>query len=149
MILTQEQKEILKGKICPYCKKPTEFCDSSIVYNKSFGMIYYCKDCNAWVGVHKGTDRALGRLANSELREFKKEAHKYFDQIWKLNYMSRKEAYAWLASGISVPQEYVHIGMLSVKTCKEVIFLSKQFLNDNRRLDLDFGVEPKTPYYEQ
>ena len=31
-------------------------------------MIYICKPCDAYVGVHKGTDKALGRLANKELR---------------------------------------------------------------------------------
>ena len=67
--------EIIAGKICPYCGKPTEYVDSSIIYGRSYGMIYLCRDCRAYVGVHKGTDQALGRLANAELREAKKEAH--------------------------------------------------------------------------
>ena len=29
----------------------------------------------AYVGVHKGTDKPLGRLANAELRYWKKRAH--------------------------------------------------------------------------
>jgi hypothetical protein len=33
-----------------------------------YGMIYYCPKCRAYVGVHAGTDRAKGRLANAELR---------------------------------------------------------------------------------
>ncbi len=55
---------ILSGKICPYCGNRTEYVDSSVIYGRSYGMIYLCWDCMAYVGVHKGTDRALGRLAN-------------------------------------------------------------------------------------
>ena len=32
--------ELLTGKICPYCGKPTEFVDSSVIYGRSYGMIY-------------------------------------------------------------------------------------------------------------
>lgn len=81
--------EILTGKICPYCGKPTEYVDSSVIYGYSYGMIYLCRDCRAYVGVHKGTDLALGRLANAELREAKKEAHFYFDQIAKTNLINK------------------------------------------------------------
>lgn len=81
--------EILTGKVCPYCGKPTEYVDSSIIYGRSYGMIYLCRECRAYVGVHKGTDQALGRLANAELREAKKETHFYFDQISKTNLITR------------------------------------------------------------
>lgn len=81
--------EIFTGKICPYCGKPTEYVDSSVIYGRSYGMIYLCRDCRAYVGVHKGTDQALGRLANAELRKAKKEAHFYFDQIAKTNLINK------------------------------------------------------------
>lgn len=32
--------EILTGKVCPYCGKPTEFVDSSVIYGRSYGMIW-------------------------------------------------------------------------------------------------------------
>jgi hypothetical protein len=38
--------------------------------------------------------------------------------------------------------------MFSIKTCKDVVYFSKQLMNDNRRLDLDFGAEPVTQYFE-
>lgn len=66
--------DILTGKICPYCGNPTEYVDSSVIYGRSYGMIYLCRNCRAYAGVHKGTNQALGRLANAELREAKKEA---------------------------------------------------------------------------
>ena len=126
--LTNRQKLIIQGKICPYCGKDTEFMDSSIVYGKSYGMIYICRTCNAYVGVHKGTDQALGRLANKQLRVLKHEAHEYFDKIWRFKLMKRTE-------------EYTHIGMFSEKTCRQVIYVSKQLLQK-------YGIESKTPYCE-
>lgn len=147
LVLTDRQKLIVSGKICPYCGRRTEYTDSEEVYGKSYGMIYICRPCNAFVGVHKGTNMALGRLANKDLREAKKNAHLYFDKIWKLSILGRSESYKWLSSMLEIPIEYTHIGMFSIETCRKVVEYSKQFLNDQRRLDLDFGVEPKTPYY--
>ena len=59
---------------CDYCGRPAQLTDSAIVYGRSYGLIYYCAPCQAWVGVHKGTTTPLGRLANHELREWKKAA---------------------------------------------------------------------------
>jgi hypothetical protein len=54
---------------CPYCGQPAIYVDSAAVYRiGSYGMIYLCRPCQAWVGVHPGTDQPLGRLANAELR---------------------------------------------------------------------------------
>lgn len=147
MQLTEIQKLIIEGKICPYCNGNSEYVDSIVIYGKSYGMIYLCKSCDAYCGVHAGTSKSLGRLANSKLRKAKKEAHKYFDKIWKNEHLKRDEAYKWLSEKLKIPLQYTHIGMFSEKTCEEVIFLSKQILNDLRRLDMDFGAEPKTPYY--
>jgi len=120
-ILTQ----IFAGKICPYCNQSTEYIDSSYVYGKSYGMIYICKKCDAYCGVHKGTDKALGRVANAELRELKKLAHATFDPIWQSNMKSRHEAYWWLSNQLNIPKEYTHIGFFGVETCKKVIKICK------------------------
>lgn len=120
---------IVAGKVCPYCKCRTEYFDISFIYNGvSYGMIYICKPCRAYVGVHKGTNNALGRLANSELREWKKEAHKYFDPIWKSNLKDRYGAYLWLSKQLNIPPDYTHIGMFGVDTCKRVVELCKKEL---------------------
>lgn len=137
------------GSKCPYCDRNTVFVDSKEVYRgKSYGMIYLCRPCWAWAGVHKGTDISLGRLADSELREAKKEAHKYFNLIFETGLCTRREAYQWLSEIMNVPREQTHIGYFDIQKCSEVVLYSKQRLNDVRRLDLDFGAEPKTPYYE-
>ena len=147
MELTERQKLIIVGKICPYCGNPTEFVDSSVVYRRSYGMIYLCSGCDAYVGVHKGTNRALGRVARKPLRKMKHQAHEYFDKIWQLGYMKRTEAYAWLSRVLDLPSEYTHIGMFSEITCVRTINFSKQLLNDYRELDLSKRKEPKTPYF--
>lgn len=124
-----EMKEIFEGKICPYCKQPTEFVDSSEVYRESHGMIYLCRPCRAWVRIHKDSEAAaLGRLANAELREWKKKAHDAFDPIWKSNLMSREQAYAWLSEKLKVPRHYTHIGFFGVETCKKLVIICKKEL---------------------
>jgi len=130
MILNRITDEIMKGKVCPYCKGETEYVDSIKIYGVSYGMIYLCEPCNAYCGVHKGTDKALGRLANKELRYWKKEAHKFFDIIWKNEYLTRNQAYEYLAKHLNLPTEYCHIGMFSVKTCQEVVNWSKQMVEE-------------------
>jgi len=129
--------EIMTGKRCPYCLEPTQYIDSKYVYSRSYGMIYICKPCNAWVGVHKGTNKALGRLANEELREAKKEAHKYFDQIAKTglinkiwpvyqpNISNRSKAYMWLSNQMNIPPSECHIGMMGVDQCQQVVDISR------------------------
>lgn len=129
--LSKEQVRIYRGEICPYCGKHSEYVDSQIVYGVSHGMIYICRPCNAYVGVHKGTDRAKGRLADKGLRNQKIEAHKYFDLIWKDKIMSRPSAYKMLAKQLNIPVQYTHIGMFGLKTCKSVVSIAKNILKSH------------------
>ena len=130
--MSKKGDPIINGKICPYCKEETQYIDSVEIYKKDFGMVYYCKPCSAWVGVHKGTDVALGRLANAELRKRKQEAHKYFDPLWKHKMTkgykkgkARRMAYEWLSSRLVTPKEETHIGWFDVDMCNKVIELCK------------------------
>jgi len=136
------------GSKCPYCDGSTEYIDSKVIYGKSYGMIYLCRPCMAYCGVHKGTNISLGRLANASLREAKKEAHKYFNMIYLGGHLTRPEAYAWLCEMLAIPKDETHIGMFDEKLCKDTVYFSKQFLNDMRRLDLDLGANPTTEYFE-
>lgn len=120
--------EVTNGKKCPYCEGKTEYEDSSIIYGRSYGMVYICKPCDAYVGVHKGTDKALGRLANKELREAKKKAHAYFDPLWKRavakgrkKHEARNSAYKWLAKEMGIERDDCHIGMFDVASCEKVV----------------------------
>ena len=135
-IKTKQEKfrAIISGKECPYCSKETELVDSACVYHgHSYGLIYLCRECSAWVGVHKGTQESLGRLANAELRKAKNNAHLYFDPIAKtglINQMglpfingisNRNKAYLWLSEQMKIKKKFCHIGMFDIKQCQSVV----------------------------
>lgn len=108
--------------VCPYCNRLAEYVDSSEVYGgRSYGMIYLCRSCNAYVGCHRGTSKPLGRLANAELRRWKNAAHNAFDPLWKSGQFSRDSAYKLLATRMGLPREQTHIGMFDVEQCKQVV----------------------------
>jgi hypothetical protein len=106
---------------CPYCAEEAVLTDSAEVYSRSYGPIYLCRPCQAWVGVHKGTTRPLGTLANAELREWRKRAHAAFDPLWKGRRMKRAVAYQRLAEIVGVPKQQAHIGMFTVEQCQKLI----------------------------
>ncbi len=75
-------------------------------------------------------------------------SHYYFDKIWsEANLMTREEAYLWLAKQLGVEEHQAHFQGMPKSMCEEAIYYCQQLLNDNRRIDLDFGVEPITPFY--
>lgn len=128
------RKEVFEGKVCPYCNKDARLVDSAVVYGKSYGLIYFCEPCRAWVGVHKGTENALGRLANAELREWKKQAHALFDPLWNRKMKqgiskkrARAKAYKWLAGELGIDPKRCHIGMFDVDQCRQVVQICKQY----------------------
>ena len=131
------QEKYISGEICSYCNKQTQFVDSSIIYNKSYGMIYYCKKCDAYVGVHKHNNKALGRVANKELRDHKIKTHYYFDALWKKaiqngrsQHEARSSAYKWLSKELGIPKKYCHIGMFNIKLCEITVQLCKPYLDE-------------------
>lgn len=116
---------------CPYCGKKAEYVDTIEIYGKSYGMAYLCRPCDAYVGVHDGTDTPLGRLANRELRRWRNRAHAAFDPLWQQGPYRRRrnDAYAWLAGKMGLTKEETHIAMFDVEQCKQVI----QIMNNERR----------------
>ena len=147
--------EIKNGKVCPYCHNKTEYIDSIEVYgNKSYGMIYICRPCSAYVGVHKGTDNALGRLANADLRKAKMEAHHWFDQIartdtgvinevWPVfikKTSNRSKSYLWLSKYLGISVDDCHIGMFDVDMCMRVVEISKLALENHK-----YGMPTRPP----
>lgn len=113
---------------CDYCGEKAELVDSKVIYGRSYGhKVWLCRKCMAYVGCHKGTDKPLGRLANAELRYWKRRAHDAFDPLWKYGRFRgyRNAAYAWLAQKMGIPVEKTHIGMFDVAQCKKVIEIIK------------------------
>ena len=111
--------------LCPYCHKSAELVDSKEIYKKSYGMLWICRPCEAYVGTHKNSKRfaPLGTLANRELREWRKRAHLVFDPIWKESKKQnmRTRTYAWLATKLRLPVNKCHIGMFNLDQCQRTV----------------------------
>lgn len=122
--------------ICPYCKKPAALTTGVEIYphkeNLADDKFYICRPCDARVGVHKGTEKPYGTMAQSELRSLRTHAHKHLDRLWKNGYMTREEAYIWLAFALQVPFKFCHIGSFDKHQCSLTIALSKKKLKGHR-----------------
>lgn len=116
---------------CPYCGKPAVFQQTSahLYHGTDWGPVYECIDCKAWVGCHKGTNEAYGRLANAELRKAKQEAHRLFDALWRSRMrtlklssrVARDGSYLWLARTLGITPQQCHIGMFDLDYCMRTI----------------------------
>lgn len=100
---------------CPYCGSTVVYRSADGIYheNKKGTMLYVCSnfpECDAYVRVHAGTNIPVGSLANHELRSLRRTAHHYFDQLHLSGYMSKQDAYKWLADLVMAPMSEAHIG---------------------------------------
>ncbi len=114
--------------ICPYCGQPAVLTSSEEVYGRDYGLLYLCAPCDAYVGVHRGTTKPKGTLANAELREWRKRAHAAFDPLWQdilttcpnvAKHKARNGAYRLLAEQLEIPVKECHIGMMDEATCDQ------------------------------
>ncbi len=74
-------------------------------------MLYSCSRypvCDANVRTHLGTTIPVGEMANGHLRALRRTDHRYFGQLHQSGFMSKKEAYRWLAATISAPMSQTH-----------------------------------------
>lgn len=113
---------------CPYCGQKAQLVDSKEIYRQSYGMMWLCRPCEAYVGVHRDSKKfkPLGTLANAELRKLRNETHRVFDPLWKNNpRRTRKEAYALLANLMQIPPEQCHVAMFDKSRCLKAIELLK------------------------
>lgn len=138
MELTPIQKDIIYGKICPYCKSKTKQVTELEVYGKEYKgrILIACinfPNCDSYVGTHSD-DTSLGRLANHDLRKAKRNAHYWFDKIWKEKYKKRSELYTELSEFLDLDKEFTHIGMFQIKTCNKVSEWAKLKYNNFKNL---------------
>lgn len=121
-------------KTCAYCPRPAALLrldQPGYPYQRDYGPVWTCVPCKAWVGCHPGTENALGRLANAELRRAKQEAHAAFDPLWKRKMVrdsctkgtARKAGYRWLSEQMGIPYKDTHIGEFDVQQCRRVVEL--------------------------
>lgn len=117
-----KERLVIEGKICPYCWGWSVCADSAEIYNgKSYGWIWLCRPCRAYVGCHKGTKEALGRLADKQLREKKMAFHAAFDPLWRNGRFNRAWLYGWLAKEMGMSRDRCHGGMFSTEQCDKAI----------------------------
>lgn len=118
---------------CPVCGANMILRSADGIYRENLNhtMLYVCKNypqCDTYVRTHPGTTIPVGTPANRELRALRNEAHHYFDQLYRSGFMSKQEAYLWLAGLLQVPLSQAHIGYLGDYYCREVIRESKKLL---------------------
>jgi hypothetical protein len=97
---------------------------------------YYwrCRDCGAYVGVHRGTFKALGTPAGKATRDARSAAHAAFDPLWqKRAHISamkpsraRAKGYRWLASELGIDPKECHIGMMDVAMARRVVEICRR-----------------------
>lgn len=128
-----------KPSVCDVCQsQEIEFISNSNIYGKSYGgwpYCWHCKACDAIVGCHSGTDRPLGKMANSATRELRTKAHRAFDPIWQLKYKTRKQAYDWLAEQLKIVYSDCHISWLSDEQLKKVVTVSNNYLANYSKVE--------------
>ena len=118
---------------CPYCNNKADFITSKQFYGRDYGSnMYICRPCDAYVGTHGNTDKALGTMAKYELRELRKKAHAAFDPLWRKRKMSRSKAYKWMQEAMGLTSKEAHIGLFDEAKCKLLIQKVKE------RSSLDF-----------
>lgn len=128
---------------CPYCGAHAVLQKGSFVYGEKSKeeYLYVCSNypgCDSYVGVHSGTKIPKGTLANAELRNKRIKTHKIFDQVWKSNLMTKKEAYRWMTYVLGLSFEMGHIGKFSEYRCDELINICKNVLKNNN-IELPIG----------
>lgn len=128
--LHERQIKFYNGTHCAYCGHLTDYVDSIEVYQQSYGMIYICRNCTAWVNCHTGSDQSFGFVAKRDLRDIRHEAHKVFDPLWqkKIELGFKKKfaqsvARKWLAKELEIDVVECHIGMFTSEQCRKVIEL--------------------------
>lgn len=126
-----------KPPVCPYCGRSAVLRAAAYIYpehtlnaNQKYYVCAGYPACNSYVGVHDGSLRPKGTMANSELRNRRILAHKTFDEIWKRGILSRKEAYRWLRDITGLTEAQAHIACFSEYRCDQLIAAAQQVLDN-------------------
>lgn len=123
--------------ICPYCNIKAKLVSGYYIHpskKKYRNRRYYlCEDCGAYVGCHKGSDKALGTPANEELRGKRIQTHLFLDSLWRGKKLSRRNAYVLLSKKLDIALRNCHIGEFGLEMCEKAIEAIKRIKNENRR----------------
>ena len=117
---------------CRYCGPNTPVFTghhAEVYRGRSYGdwpYVYLCEICNAYVGIHKGTDLPLGTLADEALRKSRKANKQRFNFFLEVGGMKRSEAYKWLAGEMGIPDSECHWGLFEADQCEQAAALCRQ-----------------------
>lgn len=75
------------------------------------------------VGFHRAKAEPGSSLAKARMG-----AHSAFDTIWQSGWMSRSEAYSWLADELGVPKKDCHMVLFDEETCNRVRLLCDSYV---------------------
>jgi hypothetical protein len=122
---------------CRYCDGPVALVSNAAVYRgREYGdwpYLYWCEDCDAYVGLHPNTDIPLGTLANQELREARKAGKALFIAVQQRSRWNRDKAYAWLARQLGIDPAYCHWGWFEPERCQQASEVCQRRLDSLRR----------------
>lgn len=112
---------------CNHCDKEAQWVENKKVYGKNYGksyMIWWCEDCDAYVGCHKNTVIPLGKyLVKAPVRKARQKVHAVIDPLWKSGKYTRKKVYQMLNDAFGYQ---IHIGNTkSIKECEDIIKTTK------------------------
>ncbi len=116
---------------CPYCSHQVSVVHHDAIYGRAYGdwpWVYACDHCGARTGMHPFTNIPLGTLADHALREERKRCKPVFERIWKGGYMTRDEAYIWLAASMGIEPSECHFGLFDAVQCQEAAGFSWIYL---------------------
>lgn len=120
--------------VCPYCGSLAELKDAYAVYRREgFGMLYVCPSaqCDAYVGVHQGTSKPKGSLANAALRRLRSEVHAVFDPLWRDDpAVERTEVYEAAANVLGMKE--FHIGEMRDEQAKAYLERHEELAHEIR-----------------
>lgn len=112
------------------------YCDKAATLDRHAGfLVWACHDCDARVGVHKGTNKPLGTLANAEARKWRQKAHAIFDPMWQEKMKreriskraARHKAHTWLGDELGYMKGKCHIARMQTRMCKRVVALCEKY----------------------
>ena len=110
--------------ICPKCGQLAILQNGAEAYPHRPDLAHIhrwtCIPCGISVGVHPGTTKPLGTLADKETHQARMRAHAAFDPLWKGEGRARRHlAYQWLSKRLGVSE--AHIGCMDIPTCDRVV----------------------------
>lgn len=120
---------ITKPKYCNLCGGDVIYTSNAVIYGKEYGSgkCYLCTECGAYVGTHiPQPEKAMGILADAQMREKKKECHAIFDKMWN-NGKERSHLYKKLAKEMNMKLEDCHFGYMDIQDLEMALYFIKRW----------------------